>query len=959
MQAGRAPAEEWPLAPAKAAATVAGRQSTSALHRESLWEPIFGLLAFVIPRLLFAALILIFIIFFTYLGLDMAGGTDFWTALREAVPNTVAYLGRLMQGDLGMTTTASGTARPVPIAEVLAIWLPRSLGLLAISLIFASVVGVLLGVRAATRGAAHSLTIIVATIVGVSVPSFFAAFLLQWLVINATQMAGRTLLPAGGFGWDSHLILPGLVLAARPLAQITRITFVSVGDVLREDFVRTARSKGLRGRQVMFQHVMRNAAIPILTTMGVSLRFALTTLPIVEFYFGWLGAGYLLLKSIGQQDEELTIALVLCLGLLFIIVNFILEVSYRFLDPRLRTRPAHVAAGRPQSLFESLRSAWSDLGDLLTDNPIANWIKRRNGPPVESPFRAALERVGIDVDADDTLVPGAGRTVRRLLGNVPLVVGGLLVLVLLVVFVFGPNLAPNSPFTTLGLQKIDGQLTPPPFPPGEQFPWGTDALGRGVLSLVLAGARQTLTLAAVAVVARMFVGIFLGAIAGWTNGSRLDRVIVGAAEIIAAYPTLLLAMIIILAIGIRQGMMPFIIALTMVGWGETMQYVRSEVMSIRPKPFIESAVAIGARTPRIIGRHILPILFSSLISIGALEMGSVLMLLGELGFINIFIGGGSLIELPTETILYSDVPEWGALLSNVRYYAHGYPWTAMYPMLALFVAVLAFNLFGEGIRRLVAQGHLVINRFFNRYTLALAIVAVVGLIWLRQNMGAMPYYRDFAKEFDGQEAMAYVTELTEPTMDGRSLGTAGMDKAADYIADEMVRLGLQAGGQKNTLFQERRRSYEMLDATPVFTIDDGGPEPTYGQDFAVYPSQSASLGQVAKPVRFIGLGQVSAYQGAVWRVVYPDLERVDFSNDIVLVLSDREAAVMEYRADGGLLIVTDDPDKLSQSYTLGSLYFGQPAPKLWISEEMADRLLAPSGHTVAELREQVDRLPAE
>ncbi|MGD8855207.1 MAG: ABC transporter permease, partial [Chloroflexota bacterium] len=332
VQAGRAPAEEWPLAPAKAAATVAGRQSTSALHRVSLWEPIFGLLAFVIPRLLFAALILIFIIFFTYLGLDMAGGTDFWTALREAVPNTVAYLGRLMQGDLGMTTTASGTARPVPIAEVLAIWLPRSLGLLAISLIFASVVGVLLGVRAATRGAAHSLTIIVATIVGVSVPSFFAAFLLQWLVINATQMAGRTLLPAGGFGWDSHLILPGLVLAARPLAQITRITFVSVGDVLREDFVRTARSKGLRGHQVMFQHVMRNAAIPILTTMGVSLRFALTTLPIVEFYFGWLGAGYLLLKSIGQQDEELTIALVLCLGLLFIIVNFILEVSYRFLD---------------------------------------------------------------------------------------------------------------------------------------------------------------------------------------------------------------------------------------------------------------------------------------------------------------------------------------------------------------------------------------------------------------------------------------------------------------------------------------------------------------------------------------------------------------------------------------------------------------------------------------------------
>ncbi len=931
----------------------------SAVSQKVPWETFANAMAFVIPRLLFAALVLLAIIFFTYLGLDMASGTDFWPAVQEAVPNTIEYLQGLLQGDLGTTTTASGDVRPIPVTEVLAIWLPRSLGLLAISLLFASVVGLALGIRAATRGSAHSLGIIVATIIGVSVPGFFAAFLLQWAVINSTRLAGRTLLPVGGFGWDSHLILPVLVLAARPLAQITRITFVTIQDVLQQDYVRTARGKGLRNHQVMGRHVMRNAAIPILTTIGISLRFALSALPIVELYFGWLGGGFLLLKSIGQGDQELTIALVLCMGLIFIVVNFLLEVSYQFIDPRLRTQPAHITSGASRKPSEVLRSAAAGLGDLISNNPLANWIKERSRPPVESPFRVALERGGIMIGADDNFVPSRGRSLRRALGNLPLLVGAVLMLLLLIVFLFGPNLAPNSPFTTEGLLEIDGQLTPPPFAPSARFPWGTDALGRGIMSLILAGARQTLLLAALAVAARMFVGVILGTIAGWINGSRLDRLIVGAAEIIAAYPALLLAMIIILAIGIREGLMPFIIALTIVGWGETMQYVRSEVMGIRPKPFIESAIAIGANTPRIIGRHILPILFSSLISIAALEMGSVLMLLGELGFISIFIGGGSLIELSTQTLLYSDVPEWGALLSNVRLYVHGYPWTALYPMLALFIAVLAFNLFGEGIRRLVAEGHLVINRFINRYTISFAIVAVVGLLWLRQNMGAMPFYKQFAAEFDGQRAMAYVTQLTDPVMEGRNLGTDGMDRAAGYIAEEMVRLGLQAGGQKNTLFQERKRAFESFDAYPVLNIDDGGPAPEYGLDYSVYPSQSPSLGESAAQVHFVGLGKLSPYKATAWRPMYPELDRADFSENIVLTLSDREAEILDYRVDGGMLVVTDDPEKLGRRYTVGGVGWGHDSPRLWISEELAERLVSSSGYTLEELREQVDALPPE
>ncbi len=917
--------------------------------------------AFLLPRLFFAALVLLTIIFLTYMGLDMASGTDFVTAIQEAVPETITYIHNLLQGDLGMTATPAGSIRSVPVTDVLTQWLPRSLGLLAISMIFASVMGLILGINAARRGSKRSLGIIVATIIGVSVPSFFAAFLLQWAITSFTRYAGRPLLPVGGFGWDSHLILPVLVLAARPLAQITRITFTSVDEVLHKDYVRTAHSKGLRRYQVMGQHIMRNSAIPILTTIGVSLSFALTGLPIVEFYFGWLGAGFLLLKGIAQQDENLTVALVLCFGLIFIVVNLLLDISYRFIDPRLKERPSYVTSKERQKPSQSIRNAGLELWDLLSDNALVNWFKQRRQVPVASPFQKSLERSGIELlDKDSFEAMAGGRSPwRAALRNPPLVVGAFLLFILLVAVLAGPFLAPHSPYTTQGLVEIDGQLTPPPFSPSTDHPWGTDALGRDIMSLILAGAKQTLLLAVLAVIARMGVGILLGAIAGWTNGSRLDRLIVGTAEVIAAYPTLLLTMIIILAIGIREGMMPFIIALCIVGWGETMQFVRSEVTSLRPKPFVESAIAIGARTPRIIGRHILPILFSSLISIAALEMGSVLMLLGELGFINIFIGGGALIELPTGAMLYSDVPEWGALLSNVRLLARGYPWTALFPMLAFFVAVLSFNLFGEGIRRMVAKGHLIFDRLINRYTVVLGVATVLVAIWLRHNSGAMPTYRQQARAFDGERAISYIMDLADPALEGRALGSAGMDRAADYMAEQFIALDLQAGGQKNTFFQERRHAFERLESIPTLTIDDSGQAPVYGRDFAAFPSATATIGQAAGAVRFIGLGRPSPYQVSTWRPTYPELERTDLSGSVLLTLSEREADILDHRATNGLLVVTDDPEMFDRRFTLGGLTWREDSPRLWISEEVANRILAGSGYTVADMRQQVAGLTAE
>jgi len=167
--------------------------------------------ALVLQRLAFGALVLLSIVFLSHLGLAMARGTPFHPALSQAASKTLAYLGRLAHGDLGLSAAGSITLRPIPVAEVVPAALLRSLGLLAAALLIATAVGTMLGTWAALRRHSRwSLGILLASIVGVSVPSFFAALLLQLAVLRWAQLFGHAPVPVGGFGWDRHLILPAL-----------------------------------------------------------------------------------------------------------------------------------------------------------------------------------------------------------------------------------------------------------------------------------------------------------------------------------------------------------------------------------------------------------------------------------------------------------------------------------------------------------------------------------------------------------------------------------------------------------------------------------------------------------------------------------------------------------------------------------------------------------------------------
>jgi peptide/nickel transport system permease protein len=277
--------------------------------------------------LLSVVLLLVVLAFFVALAMDLGrkgGLSGLPSALPSATTFTVGFLSDLINGNWD---TVDELARA----------LPKSLGLLATALVVAVLVGLPLGVGAALQRTARfsGLLLFVSTL-GISTPSFFAAMLLVWFGVWLYRTTGADFLPAYGFGWDAHLIFPSLVLAARPTANVMRLGYNTLAEVMDADFVRTARAKGLRPRTVFIRHVLRNAGVPLLTTMAVSLRFSLAVLPVVEYIFNWPGVGLGLLQATQAGDTVTVVSMVLPLALLFILVNQLLEVVYRLVDPRLR-----------------------------------------------------------------------------------------------------------------------------------------------------------------------------------------------------------------------------------------------------------------------------------------------------------------------------------------------------------------------------------------------------------------------------------------------------------------------------------------------------------------------------------------------------------------------------------------------------------------------------------------------
>ena len=279
-------------------------------------------------------------------GLDQPVWVQYWR-----------YLKRVSQFDFGDSVQ---TGRPV--TQVIRDQFPGTIELSIAALIFAVGIGIPLGYFAARRqGTILDSLAVVGSLIGVTIPVFFLAFLLKYLFavelgwlppsgrqdvrIDATHLTNFFVLDGfltrefdAAFDAMKHLILPGIALGTIPLAIIVRITRAAVLDVVNEDYVRTAEAKGLTTSVVRRRHVLRNAMLPVVTTIGLQLGLLLSGAILTERVFAFPGIGSEIFSAITNSDYAVLQGVILLVAVLYVLINLVVDVLYGILDPRVRVR---------------------------------------------------------------------------------------------------------------------------------------------------------------------------------------------------------------------------------------------------------------------------------------------------------------------------------------------------------------------------------------------------------------------------------------------------------------------------------------------------------------------------------------------------------------------------------------------------------------------------------------------
>ncbi|MBX3086163.1 MAG: ABC transporter permease [Anaerolineae bacterium] len=241
----------------------------------------------------------------------------------------VAFLTGALRGDLGKSYISKR-----PVTDMLAETLPQTIALALAATAIAVCIGVPLGILSAMRKNSiwDSLSRLVA-LIGVSIPIFWLGLQLQ--IIVGLQL---NLLPISGVGFDKHLILPAISASMGMLALLTRMTRSNLLEVLNQDYIRTARSKGLRARVVILRHALSNVLLPVITVWGTSFAGLLSGTLLVEVIFSWPGMGRLLVQSISTRDYPMVQGIVIVFAVIYSLMNLLVDLSYPLIDPRIRYR---------------------------------------------------------------------------------------------------------------------------------------------------------------------------------------------------------------------------------------------------------------------------------------------------------------------------------------------------------------------------------------------------------------------------------------------------------------------------------------------------------------------------------------------------------------------------------------------------------------------------------------------
>ncbi|MFP4588883.1 MAG: ABC transporter permease [Candidatus Acetothermia bacterium] len=261
---------------------------------------------------------------------------------------------------------------------------------------------------------------------------------------------------------------------------------------------------------------------------------------------------------------------------------------------------------------------------------------------------------------------------KQLLRDRRMLVGTSITIFLFLIAIIGPYIIPYHPIT---------DISSPLQAPNLQHPFGTDQYGRDLFSRMIAGTRIALLIGVGSQLANTAVGIFLGVLAGYF-GRLVDGMIMGLTNTVLSIPVLVFALMLMSFLG--PGLISLLIALAIVNWTYSCRIIRGEVLAVKEQDYVEAAVAIGSSRARIVLRHLLPNILSPVLVIATLGIGSAIILASSLSFIGVGV------QPPN--------PGWGAILSQGRNYLLSAPWMVIFPGLMIFLAVLGFNLLGDGLR---------------------------------------------------------------------------------------------------------------------------------------------------------------------------------------------------------------------------------------------------------------------
>ncbi|MDF2841908.1 MAG: oppB [Herbinix sp.] len=308
------------------------------------------MIKYILKRILYAVLTLFVLVGLTFFMMQLLPGDPFIG--EKSIPQTTLdalnekyglnkpliqqffmYLGNVFKGDLGLSIHYNR-----PVMDIISQAFPYSFDLGIRALIFATVIGLLLGIVAAVkRGTKWDTISMLFAIIGVSVPGFIIGALLQYFLgLKLYSWTGVRYFPITGWGTFASTLLPSFALSFSSLATISRLMRTSMLDVLGQDYVKTAKSKGLSQKEIIWKHAVRNAIMPVITVLGPIAAAVLTGAFVVENIFSIPGMGKFFVLSIQTQDYTMISGTTLFYGAFLVLANLIVDLAYGFIDPRVR-----------------------------------------------------------------------------------------------------------------------------------------------------------------------------------------------------------------------------------------------------------------------------------------------------------------------------------------------------------------------------------------------------------------------------------------------------------------------------------------------------------------------------------------------------------------------------------------------------------------------------------------------